>query len=53
MVSLSSILAVGLYSDSTQGPLMLLTALDSGVTHMVFAADGNQLYTGFRKVCGG
>lgn len=47
----SSILAVGLYSDSTEGPLMLLTALDSGITHMVFAEDGNHLYTGFRKVC--
>ena len=45
-----ALLAVGLYSEHTKGPIMLLTALDSGVTHMVFTADGNLLYTGFRKV---
>lgn len=31
--------------------MLLLRGVGGGVTHMVFSADGNMLFVGFRKVC--
>lgn len=41
---------VGVYSNGTEGAVLLLTGMGGGVTHITFSADGNLLFVGFRKV---
>ena len=41
---------VGLYSESTEGAVILIEGVGGGVTHILFSQDGNLLYTGYRKV---
>lgn len=42
---------VGVYSEDTKGPTLLLKGVGGGVTHITFSTDGNLLFVGFRKVC--
>ena len=42
--------AVGVYSEDAKGAILVLSGVNSGVTHMMFSQDGQTLYTGFRKV---
>lgn len=42
--------AAGVYSEDVRGAILVLSGINSGVTHIMFSEDGQTLYTGFRKV---
>ena len=42
--------AVGLYSETSSGPMSIFSGVGGGVTHIMFSGDGNYLFSGGRKV---
>ena len=50
LYEMESTSAVGLYSNLTEGAMLLLTGVGGGVTHIMFSPDGYLLFVGLRKV---